>query len=86
VRLYARILVAGSVTDQVAYVLSFTKNGTIAFSSVIRASGSASMSIDLSEVVETNGTDYWGINLSSAGASITASGPVEYTTFSGETL
>ncbi|HTM76588.1 MAG TPA: hypothetical protein VL133_03025, partial [Devosia sp.] len=86
VRLHTRVLIAGAVADQAAYVVSFTKNGIIVSSSVIRASGSASMSVDLSEIVETNGTDYWGVNLSSAGASVTASGPVEYTTFSGEML
>lgn len=86
VRLHARVLLAGPVTDQIPYVLSFTKNGTVAFSSVIRASGTASQSMDISEIVETNGTDYWGVNLNSGGASITASGPIEYTTFSGEML
>lgn len=86
VRLHTRILIAGAVADQVAYVISFRKNGVIAFSGVIRASGSGSMSMDLSEIVETNGTDYWDVNISSGGASITASGPVEYTTFSGEVL
>jgi len=85
-RIHARVLISAGVVDQTAYTLSLAKNGTAAYSGVIRASGNGSFSMDISESVNSSGTDFWEVQITSGGANISVSGAIAFTTFSGEKI
>lgn len=68
----ARVLLSGSIAAGTSYTLSIYKNGgaSIFARNQIRAASTGGFSILVEDLVESNGTDTWEINLQSGGASI----------------
>lgn len=80
----ARALLSGAIAAGASYTLSIFKNGVAGFGrNQVRAAGAGGFSILVEDIVESNGTDYWEINLATSGAAINVEPAFQWTSFYG---